>query len=275
VADEGAGPGDIYLREDVIDYFGGDPVARAWEIPGEVVRSVAGRQTLRVDLGGRIYFLKRHEGVGWREVLKNWLVFKRPVLGARNEYIACRHLERAGLKAPTVAAFGETGGIPSARLSFVMCDALVGYEDLEQLTLDWPERPPDDHEKRALIMRVARFAQQFHAAGLVHRDFYLCHLLIHNNPIEPLAVLDLHRALVFETVPDRWRERDLAALLFSTLDLPINRLSWFRFVRTYTQRPLRRVFEEEGAFWQRVYSRALALYRKGTAKGLNQGRFQP
>jgi heptose I phosphotransferase len=261
-----------WLRDDVAQLFEGDPVERAWSMKGEVVRAVAGRETLRVDQGCGPFFLKRHRGVGWREIFKNWLVLKRPVIGARNEFEACRHLQRAGVRAPIVAAFGESDGSLAARSSFVMCDALGGFEDLERITERWLDEPPDPLSSRRLIHQVASFVRRLHAAGVVHRDLYLCHLLVNPDSGE-MAVLDLHRALIFDELPERWRERDLAALLFSSLDLPVSRLSWLRFVRLYTNKPLNRVFEEEGTFWQRVYDRAVALYDKGTAKGLTQGTF--
>ena len=264
------------MREDVATFFPGDAVESAWAMQGEVVRSVAGRETLRVELGGRTFYLKRHRGVGWKEIWKNWLAGKRPIVGARNEFEACRQLERMGLTAPTVAAFAEDNALPAKRSSFVLCDALLGYEDLETLTLRWLERAPEPLLKRRLVMGLAHFARRFHDAGLVHRDFYLCHLLVQHDATAPhLAVLDLHRALRFRAVPDRWRRRDLAALLFSSLDLPVSRRSWLRFVRAYSGRPLPEVFREEGRFWNSVYRRALKLYRKGQRKGISLGNFRP
>ena len=103
----------------------------------------------------------------------------------------------------------------------MLTDALDGYEDLKVKTLRWLEVSPSPREKRRLVMRVADFARRFHAAGLVHRDFYLCHLLEHEDPSRDLGVLDLHRALIFDEIPQAWRRRDLAALLYSALDLPV------------------------------------------------------
>jgi heptose I phosphotransferase len=263
-----------WIREDVAQFFHPDPLDRAWALQGERVRAVARRETLRVVLDGRIFYLKRHRGVGWAEVLKNWLVLKRPVVGARNEFEACRHLARAGVTAPRVAAFADSGGPPASRTSFVLCDALVGYEDLEEITDRWHEQRPEPREIRRLLLRVAAFARRFHGAGVVHRDFYLCHLL-KNPEEETLGVLDLHRALIFDEAPRRWRERDLAALLYSSLDLGLSPLSWLRFVRIYGGRPLVEEFRDNGAFWRRVHRRALALYRKGTRKGLTRGLFTP
>ena len=121
---------DAYIREDVKSFLLDDPVRRAWAMQGEIVRDVAGRQTLRVELGGGAYYLKRHQGVGLTEILKNWLVGKRPILGARNEYEACRHLEARGLTAPRVAAFAEDDAPAPTRASFVLTDELADFEDL-------------------------------------------------------------------------------------------------------------------------------------------------
>ncbi len=266
---------ELYLRDDVAAYFGDEPIRRAWAMEGQIVRDVAGRQTLRVELESGVFYLKRHQGVGIAEILKNWLVGKRPILGARNEYEACRHLEARGLVAPRVAAFAEDGALAPARASFILTDELTGYEDLKVKTLRWLESEPAPLEKRRLVMRVADFARRFHEAGLVHRDFYLCHLLEHPDRNLALGVLDLHRALIFDEIPTHWRRKDLAALLYSALDLPVSRLAWLRFVRVYTGRPLKVVFAEDGAFWQGVYDRALKLYGKGQRKSLTRGNFQP
>ena len=264
-----------FIRDDVAPFFTDDPVRQAWIMEGDVVRDVAGRQTLRVEIDHRVFYLKRHQGVGVAEILKNWLVGKRPILGAKNEFEACRHLEKRGLIAPRVAAFAEDDAAAHARSSFVLTDELAGFEDLKVKTLRWLEEAPSPQEKRRLLMRVAAFARQFHDAGLVHRDFYLCHLLEHPDPRQALGVLDLHRALIFAEIPSRWRMKDLAALLYSSLDLPVSRLSWLRFVRVYTGRPLKEVFAEEGDFWRAVYARALKLYRKGERKSMTRGNFQP
>lgn len=275
----------LEVREDLQGLIGtgrglpDDAFARVFALDGQVYRAVATRRTIRFDWNGRHYFAKTHRGVGWREILKNLVQLRPPVVSARNEFEACRRLETLGIRAPTVAAFGERGANPARRDSFVICDALEGFENLEDLTRNWHRAPPAPLEARRLVMAVARFAGRFHGGGLIHRDFYLCHLLLDlaawRAGRAELAVLDLHRARMFRRIPLRWRERDLAALLFSTLDLPLGRRSWYRFVRVYTGRPLREVFATEGSFWRRVERRALALYRKGQRKGIVRGDYTP
>ena len=250
----------------------------AESVEGEVYRRAPGRRTVRVLLDGRPYFLKVHSGVGWLEILKNWLLGKRPVLGAENEYRACRRLEQQGLMAPRVAAFAAAGANPAARRSLVLCDELAGYTSLEDLVDGWDESPPDPAAGRRLVMGIAEFVRRLHEAGVAHRDLYLCHLLLRADAwtagkVE-LAVLDLHRARILSPLPDYWRRRDLAALLFSALDAPVHRRAWLRFVRVYAGRPLRETFSAEGSFWRSVYRRALKLYGKGRRKGLVKGRFE-
>jgi heptose I phosphotransferase len=266
-------PAQCYVREDLAGQLTPATILD-WGVgvSGQTVREVTGRRTLRIDLDGRTFYLKLHTGIGLKELFKNWLSFRQPVFGARNEFKACRYLESCGIRAPIVAAFAQSRGPAWRRRSLVMCDELSGFEDLETLSLRWSAEPPDGREVRALVMQVALFARAFHDAGLVHRDFYICHLLRDSNhPESPLAVLDLHRARQFAELPARWRLRDLAALQFSVLDLPISRLAWLRFVRVYTGQPLRRTFAENGKFWRAVHQRAGRLHAKARRKGLRPG----
>lgn len=275
-----------YLREDVAAVWADrDPLEAAFALDGEVFRDVPGRRTMKVNVGGRDYFVKLHFGVGWLEIFKNWLQLKQPVVGARNEFEACQQLARAHLTAPVPAAYGQEGFNPARRRSFVMCDVLDHFESLEEVMDRWDDHPPDALTRHRYLYAVARFARRFHAAGFVHRDFYICHILVRRDDQErisspaatgpdiELGVLDLHRAMQFRRLPDRWRKRDLAALLFSTLDLPFTRRDWLRFIRLYTGRPLRRELKERGVFWLGVLERANKLYREGERKGIVKGRY--
>ena len=275
--DAGAEP---YLRPGLSGVPAADRLFQwAESVEGDIYREGRGRRTVRVVLDGTPYFLKFHWGVGWLEILKNWLAGKRPVLGAENEYRACRHLERFGLNAPRVAAFAAAAGNPAARRSLILCDELTGFMSLEDVVDGWEDSPSDPAARRRLVLGVAGFVRRLHEAGVVHRDLYLCHLLLRADAwtagkVE-LAVLDLHRARILSPVPHYWRKRDLAALLFSALDAPVHRNAWLRFVRVYSGRPLRDAFATDGAFWRSVYRRAVKLYGKGLRKGIVKGRFEP
>ncbi len=275
----------LFLRPDIASKWAGrDPLASAFALKGEVFRQVKGRRTLKVRIGDDDFFVKLHEGVGWAEIFKNWLQFKHPVVGADNEFVACRGLQAAGIPAPVPAAYGCGPGNMARRASFILCEALHNFETLEDVGLAWTTHPPNGITRLRLLEAVARFAGQFHHAGFIHRDFYICHLLISRDDLQrvagpqplagvPLAVLDLHRARRFNVVPARWLKRDLAALLFSTLDLGYSVRDWLRFVRVYSGRPLREEMQLNGRLWRSVYKRAMALYKKGLRKGLVTGAF--
>lgn len=265
-----------YLAPELAERLGGEDLLRwAESAEGEVFREVKGRSTLRVQIGGQPYFLKRHRGVGWLEILKNWLVGKRPVLGAENEYHACRHLAARNLPAPRVAAFATEGGNPARRRSFVLCDELSGYDSLEAVVADWARQPPSPRARRRLTVAVARFVRRLHEEGVAHRDLYICHLMLDRHKWAQgearLAVLDLHRARLQPRLSAYWRKRDLAALLFSTLDLDLPARSRLRFLRIYTGRPLREAYGEDPRFWRAVARRAQALHRKAQRQGLTPG----
>lgn len=270
----------LYLRDDLArSWSGADPFTLVTELEGEVYRAVANRRTLRFSAGGRAYFAKIHWGAGWTEILKNLITLRPPVVGARNEFEACRHLAACGVPAPPVAAFGERGWNPARRFSFVVCDALDGRESLEDLALRWQSQPPDPVTKRRLIESVAALAGAMHRAGVIHRDFYICHLLLDREAFDDdrvdLAIIDLHRARIWRRIPARWLRRDLAALLFSALELPLTRRDRLRFLRVYHGLPLREVLAQHGALWASVERRASTLYRKGVRKGLVTGSSRP
>lgn len=269
-----------YLREDIQQLWQGqDPLVTAFALQGEVFRDVPGRRTLRVVLNDKAYFVKLHYGVGWSEVIKNWLQFKWPVIGATNEFEVCQALLEEQIRAPAPAAFAVSSGSIASRRSFVLCDELAGFTSLEDITDSWPDHPPSPIERQRYLYAVARFARRFHQAGFIHRDFYICHLLsddaVRTGGCVSLAVLDLHRARRFNKVPFRWLKRDLAALLFSSLDLGFGERDWLRFIALYSGKPASVALREDAVLWQAVRRRADKLYTEGLRKGIVKGFYTP
>jgi heptose I phosphotransferase len=62
------------------------------------------RRTAAFERAGRRYFVKTHAGAGWREIAKNWLSLKAPVLDAGTEARALLLAEARGLPAPRLVA---------------------------------------------------------------------------------------------------------------------------------------------------------------------------
>ena len=229
---------------------GQDAFAEVEQLQGQVYRELEGRRTLRTEVAGRGYFVKIHRGIGWGEIVKNLLTLKAPVLGAAQEWTAIQRLTEAGVPTMTAVAFGERGLNPASQHSFIVTEELAPTVSLEDYSLDWPDNPPEPRLKRALIRRVAEMLGAMHRAGVNHRDCYICHFLLHTDqPVTAddfrLSVIDLHRAQTRAAVPTRWRNKDLAALYFSALDIGLTRRDLLRFLRDYFRRPLREVLQDE------------------------------
>ena len=233
-------------------------------LQGEVYRELEGRRTLRSEVGGHAYFVKIHRGIGWGEIVKNLASLRLPVLGARNEWQAIARLNEVGVDTMHAVAYGERGGNPARQHSFIITEALWPTISLEDYCRDWPLQPPEPTLKRAIIQRVADMARRMHEGGMNHRDFYLCHFLLHTEPAPTpstlkLSLIDLHRSQVREHTPRRWRDKDLAGLYFSALDIGLTRRDVLRFLRAYFPTPLRDTLQREHRLLQRLTQRAARL----------------
>jgi len=190
-----------------------------------------------------------------------------PVLGARNEWQAIRRLDELGVATMKAVAYGERGCNPARQHSFIVTEELAPTVSLEDFCRDWPRRPPDSALKHALIDRVAEMVRRMHAGGMNHRDLYICHFLLHLDPPPTpaalrLSLIDLHRSQLRARTPRRWRDKDLAALYFSALDIGLTRRDKLRFVRRYFGRPLREVLRDEAALLARLEGEAGRLHAR-------------
>ncbi len=250
-------PDTLVNRPDAFDYL--------MQVSGQPYRTVARRATLKIRLDDRSYFIKRHEGVGWLELCKNWLTGKRPVVSARNEVAAIQALQQLAIPTTPYVAHGEQGWCQASIRSFVLTEDLGDIVTLEELALQWQHQRPSLRYKRALIRRVADIARQLHTHGLYHRDFYICHFCfkreeIHLQPPK-LHVLDLHRAEIRATPSTNMQMKDMAALYFSAMDAGLSLRDKLAFMQVYKNVTIQALRKPE-PFDLAIERRALQLYRK-------------
>lgn len=248
-----------------------DPFAEVDLIQGKVYRQLEARRTLRFEIDGKGYFLKSHKGVGWREIVKNLLQLRLPILGAANEKNAILKLEEAGVATMSMAACGSRGLNPARQESFIVTEAIEPSISLEDLAIEWRTQPPTAVEKRQYIRAVAEITRRMHAAGVNHRDFYICHFLLSSAEGAEsldLKLIDLHRALIHSDMPFRWRLKDLASLYYSAFDVPLTQRDKLRFIRCYSGVPLREALQRDAVLWKKVRKKARKLYKKALRKGI-------
>jgi tRNA A-37 threonylcarbamoyl transferase component Bud32 len=239
----------IWVRPDLAARFGALAFEDFLALGQHAVKASADgtRRTAWFERDGQRYYLKTHAGVGWREILKNWLQGKPAVVDARTEAHALARCAARAVPAPALVAYGVRGADPGARRSFLVTEAL---EDAERLSTVLEAATPDFGARAALARGLGALVARLHAAGLAHRDLYLEHVFVRAAPgaAPELFLLDLHRAVPLGTRAARWRAKDLAALHVSARSRGATRGDAARFLCAYVGTP--RLAEAARALWR-------------------------
>ncbi len=105
---------------------------------------------------------------------------------------------------------------------------------------------------------MAQLTAKLHSAGLCHRDFYLCHLVLKKQDLASgdlnLHLIDLHRMLQCLQPNSSSVMKDIAGLIFSAKDCGFNAVDWALFKQHY--------LKQSDGFWQQANARAEKLYAK-------------
>jgi UDP-glucose:(heptosyl)LPS alpha-1,3-glucosyltransferase len=232
------------------------------QLQGKIFRQVKDRSTQEITLAEKKYFIKQHTGVGWKEIFKNLLQGRLPILSAKNEWQAITYLNSLNVSVPKIIAYGCQGLNPATKKSFLVTEALSNTISLEDLCIKWIKNRPKLHFKRALIDKVATIARLLHDNGVNHRDFYLCHFLLDLQDDSCLYLIDLHRAQIRKSLPLRWRIKDLAGLYFSAKDIGLTSRDLLRFIKTYRAKSLSTILRDEARLWEKIKQHGNELYQK-------------
>lgn len=255
----------IKLADDLHQYFCHDKplFEQMMGLRGTVFREQKGRMTERILLGTKSYFIKKHHGIGVKEIIKNVLQGRLPVYSAKNEWLAIQKLQSLSVPTPNIRGFGARGINPARMESFILMEEIAPAMSLETLGIRWKTEPPSFLFKKALIQEVARMTRVMHQSGINHRDLYICHFLLATaDPnVLKLYLIDLHRAQMRAKVPERWLLKDLAGLYFSSKEIGLTERDLFRFIKNYSQENLRLIFSKDKKFWLKVKKRGEQLYR--------------
>lgn len=264
----------VELKEPLTTLWRGkDAFEEVKTLQGEVFRELETRRTLRFELADKSYFLKWHRGTSLKEIVKNLLSLRMPVLGADREWNAIHRLRDLGVDTMHGVGFGEKGVNPLTRTSFIITEDLTPTISLEEYCADWATNPPDVKVKRMIIERVATMVQKMHAGGINHRDCYICHFLLHlpfsgEEKDLKISVIDLHRAQIRRNVPRRWRDKDLIGLYFSSMNIGLTQRDVFRFMKVYFDQPLRDVMSKEQGLLSIAQKKANKIKERTIRKSL-------
>ena len=231
---------DIFVNQaflKFLDVLGLDCFDDFMRLEGIVIRdAVRERSTQRLDLEGGTVYVKKHIFPGILEILKNLLRFRFPP-GALNEWRALLAFHAHNIPTMTPICAGRKPLFwRIEKESFVLTDDLAeaGHlDDFLKVNAAIPCRGKVLERKRRILENLADITRRMHHSGINHRDYYLCHVLIDNK--ERLYIIDLHRVDVRDKVGKRWMVKDLAGLLFSSLEVPVTHGQRLAFYKRYMQ----------------------------------------
>lgn len=186
----------------------------------------------------------------------------------RREFDNLEALARDGLPVPRALGWGEAGAGPDA-------GSLVVMEWLPHTRTLRGELERDPAACGSWLGPLLEVVVRLHGSGWYHRDLYLHHFVLREEPsARSLALLDVGRARKERSPRRRWFVKDLAALLHSTPET-IPRATRLRFLAGYLDaRGIRR--RSERRRWMRdveAKRRRLAAHRPRFGEaGPNGGR---
>lgn len=206
---------------------------------GEIIRSFPGRNTVRLELkhpGGGVgrFYLKRYE----RGYLSTWRLLLRTLRWpgaddeAMREWKAAAALRIEGFNTALPVAVGQERTAGVVTRSFVMTneipDGVCAHDAVPTFTTA---------QRRAFARQLGGLARRFHAAGFVHKDFYLYHVFVAPAAARTsdfnLFLIDFQRVVKPVVFKARWRVKDLAALAYSALKVGVPRTDLARFFKIY------------------------------------------
>ncbi|MFP3870721.1 MAG: lipopolysaccharide kinase InaA family protein [Syntrophobacteria bacterium] len=201
------------IESSFVPDFKGFSLEKLWSHPElKAFKAKKGREIFILQLAGKSFFVKRYYGPasGFLSYIVRGF---RDKYGPENEWQKAVFLKRAGIRAVEPVAFGieRRCGIIKRALTVSLKMEGDRLEDLLRSKMNL-------EEKSSVVEKLAAFAGRFHALGLSHQDFYLCHLFW-NTVTREVALIDLQR-IRFHGGSSRqprlgWIVKDLAQLDYS------------------------------------------------------------
>lgn len=212
---------------------------------GHCLRKLPARENWRLELAKRdgthvTAYLKKHRH---RDVFSRLRLRRRrrPASPARHEAEMLVELDRDGIPAMELIAFGEKRTPSGHHESFLLTKELAGFTQLDhfirQRFAPRSKQSPShrDRDLRTLVGEVADAAAHFHACGYNHRDLYCCHFFIRESVRGEFAVhlIDLQRVQHRRRFRHRWIVKDLAQLAYSAPAERIGATHRLAFIKRY------------------------------------------
>ncbi len=239
---------------------------------GRLLRTLRDRENRRLELndgrGPRGLYLKKHFIRSWRHWLRARLRLGAGKSPGRIEALNIEQLERLGIAAMRLVAYGEKLRIDGVAESFVLTEELTGYVQLDHfLRQGFAEiaphhASPRDHRLHDLIKAVADVAGRFHRQRFNHRDLYCCHFFIREAAGGRFLVnlIDLQRVERRTWLRRRWVIKDLAQLAYSAPRERLTQTHRLAFIKHYLG--VRKLSSEDKRLIRQVLAKQRSMERR-------------
>ena len=203
---------------------------------GELIKNHKGRRdiwrirTTDADGRGLVLFLKRSWKPYKKDGLTSLLRRGRVWSISRQEWENSRALEAAGLRAVGLVAFGEECGPLWEKFSFIVTEAAIGRQTLEEFLRTCQE----PKHRRRVFDALAVEVRNMHDAGMASPDLFTRHLFVDDTAAVPaFCFIDMARLDRGRPLSERLRARDLAALNVTAPLCHVSVRERLRFLRLY------------------------------------------
>ncbi|MDR0867828.1 MAG: phosphotransferase [Planctomycetota bacterium] len=161
-----------------------------------------------------------------RAVFRRLFSGKKSARAVDHEWRVLCRLSEAGVAVPRPVAFGATAAGRDG-WSFLIIEELTPTVTAEKFFAD------KNAPKRAACAALGKAIGAMHRAGVYQRDSHGGNYLLFREPAADAAIIDFHTARVFRKLPLRYREKEWAELLFSSLAYDFFTRDYWRFLRAY------------------------------------------
>ena len=228
----------------MLDGLGLSTLEGAKAFKGDLVKNHKGRRdifrirTKAEDGRDLVLFLKRNLKPYKKDGLASLLTRGRVRSLSRQEWENSMALEATGLKTAGLVACGEECGPLWEKFSFIITEAAIGRQTLEQFLRDCHDAP----KRRRVFDTLAREIRKMHDAGLATPDLFSRHIFVDAEAQSPeFCLIDMARVDRARPLSQRLRARDLAALNITAPIRHVSARERLRFLRVYagqTDKPL-------------------------------------
>ena len=222
----------------LLDKLGLSTLAGVQAFQGELIKNHKGsRDIFRIRATDakdhdQVLFLKRI----WKPYKKDGLasLLRRGKVWSvsRQEWENSKTLEAAGLRAAGLVAYGEDCGLLWEKFSFLLTEAAIGAQTVEQFlrTCHVAER------RQRVFDALAVEIRKMHDAGLASPDLFTRHLFVDETAATPrFCFIDMARLDREQPLSERLRARDLAALNITAPLRFVSVKERVRFLRLYSR----------------------------------------